>query len=539
MTDYFFHHSYPALLAAAMLAWAVLAAFNARALGRALGPGNSRRAAWMALIFAAALILRLGVFAPGHKVYFDEFLDQDVAANLAGDFSFGETLGAGLGRPPLLHLPSRPGTFHVMLAAVYRFTGLSEKAGFRLNAALASASAPLLFLLVLLWFEDEAAAVFCAAALALLPAHIRFSATTELTSASGFWLLASLVSAALYERTGTRAALLQTLAALLCAVNARFEHFLLAPCAAAALALLWRRRPPERRAGTLAMPAAFLLLLVPTIALFLRNRGEGLYGFADPASGMLRNLARNLPGNLLYFVSHPETAGLVLICAGSGLFFARRADVARVAALLALGTGYALVCSLHPTGDFNRGAFERLAVSSLLCLLTAAAGGVKILRQTARPRLGAAALLAGFGLLCLPSYAAKPSGEGEAEYRFVQASKGLLDRGTYVLAYCSPLILIAAEHPAINLSLVWGSDESVLDALDDGGRRPLILFKDLWWFDDIPDRAERERLDETLRRRYRFETIKEEDVGSRRLGFYRLTRKRVARTHLPLLDGRT
>lgn len=526
MSEYFFHYTYPRLLESVLLCWAGLLFLNFKAVVAAFRPLITRYGALCAaLIFAAALLARIAVFPPRHQVYFDEFLDEDVAVNMAHGNVFGESEAGGSHGQPILRTPSRPGGFHVLLGAVFRLTGFSEKAAFRLNAVLAAASTTLIFLLAALIFQDQRAGLFSAFLLAALPLHIRYSGTTELTACSGFWILAALLALALYLKIQTLPLYLLLLASALYAANVRFENLILVPFVGAVLARYWRRSPPKPKTGYLASPCAFFLLLLPVIGLILNNRREDLLGFNDAPLGALLNLAHHLPMNLLYFFTKPADTLILAPLAAFALYKQRGEGTAWVKRLLLLGLLYLLVCSLHVSADFNDGAFDRLAVPFFLCVILAAACGFKIaLERSPARKFIAAGLPAAFVLLSLPYYGGHPPERLEAENRLVLDSAALLPPDAYVIAYSPPYILVDTGRPSISTALVLQGGENSLDLLDHQGRSPLILFKDLLWF-KYADQTE--PLETLLRRRYDYSPLKVAMIDSKEYGFYRLTRKRT------------
>jgi len=523
LAQYFFGYVYLDVLEFVLLAWAVLVCLHFRAIRDVLRARVSRAgAAGAAALFGAALFLRLGAFPPRHQVYFDEFVHMDIAANVARGNVFAESLAGGAADIRAVQVPAWPGGFHLLLGSVYKFAGASQATAFRFNAALGALSAPLLFLLTTLLFDDESAGLLAAFFLTVLPIHLRFSAATDLTVCAGFWLLAALLSLAIFLRRPGGGLFALFLASTLYAVNVRFENLVLIPFAAAVL--VHERKRLSFGLATAALLAVFVLLLLPTAALVLRDRGVGTPGFADPAGEMLRHLLTNLASNVWFLLREPSTSAVLLPAVVYGVWKARREDMTSICAPAGLALGYVVVCSLHARADYNVGSSERFSLPVLLCLIVAACGGLKavLARLGSEQPIGAGALAVAFVALSLSEYGRGPLDRYEQEYRLVVATRDALPPDDYVISYCAPLIVSVAGRPSVGAFLLPLGGADLLDRLDARGTRPVFLFKDVFWYREAELSA---RVEELLKARYRFETLVEAPIDGRTYGFYRLTRR--------------
>ncbi|MFI5348866.1 MAG: hypothetical protein ACHQ2Z_04935 [Elusimicrobiota bacterium] len=514
--SFFLFYAYPRLLELAFLSWLALVAVNFKAIVSQFKPLVSRGGAATALaLCCAALTVRLFVIPPRHQVYFDEFLHEDIAANIARADVFGESVAGGSEELRRLQTPHWPGGYHVLLGNLFKLTGVSEAAAFRFNAALASLSVGLIFLLCTLLFADQRAGLIGAALLAALPLHIRFSGTTDLTVCSAFWIFAALLSLELHRRLKDHSIDLLFAASVLIAVNVRLENLILAPLVAVAAAAAAKSGalPPERKAGRIV----FLILLASSVGLLFQ-----IYAYKVALLNVFANLRVHIPANIRYLIGMPENS-LILIPAA--IFAACRgasAQKSTLKMLLLLGASYVLVCSVHFQGDFNVGSFEKLAMPAELCLIVAASCGLNRLLGSVRAQKAAfAALLAACVALSWPLYGKGPLERYEQEYRLVVDAAPLLPVDSYVICYFVPIIIVAADRPAVMAPFLNMHGSSLLDTLDQGGLRPLILFKDVWWYKFADSSAPLER---RLRTRYRFEPVKTAVIDAQEYGFYRLTR---------------
>ncbi len=88
-----------------------------------------RRAAVLAVVaFAAALLARLLLVAPGHRVFYDEYEHLDLARNLAERGVYAATMGYVPGALTVDRLPLWPPLAHLHYAAVFLAGGYSESA---------------------------------------------------------------------------------------------------------------------------------------------------------------------------------------------------------------------------------------------------------------------------------------------------------------------------------------------------------------------------------------------------------------------------
>ena len=516
---FFFLNVYPRLLEVAILSWLALLAFNFKAIVSQFKPLVTRAGAAAALaIFFCALAVRLVLITPRHQVYFDEFLHEDIAGNVARAGVFGESVAGGSDELRRLQTPHWPGGYHLLLGQLFKLTGVSEMTAFRFNVALASLSVALFFLLCTLLFMDQRAGLVGAALLAALPLHIQFSGTTDLTPCSSFWMIVVLLAWTLHRKLKTDTAYFLLLASVLYAVNVRLENLALVPLITLGAADASRIKvlPHRRIAGKIA----FFVLLSPAVALLWK-----IYAYKDALLGVFSNLGVNIPADLRYLLGTPENA-LILIPATVFMLVRGAQEEKKTAkALLLLGAGYLVVCALHPKGSYVLGSFERFAVPVELCLIAAASGGLsRMLRFARAGTAGFAVLLAACVALSRPLYGKGPLEKYEQEYRLVVDSAALLPADSFVICYCVPIILVAARRPAVIAPLADMDGGALLDRLDQNGRRPLILFKDVWWY-KFADSSK--MIESRLRTRYRFEPIKTALIDAKEYGFYRLTRAAV------------
>ena len=518
--SFFLLNAYPRLLEITILSWFALVAVNFKAIVSQFKPLVTRGGAAAALaICFSALAVRLVLIPPRHQVYFDEFMHEDIAANIARADVFGESVAGGSDELRRLQTPHWPGGYHVLLGNLFKMTGVSEKTAFRFNVALASLSVALIYLLGTLIFLDQRAGLVGAALLAALPLHIRFSGTTDLTVCSSFWILLVLLTLALHRRLKDDSIYLLFFASVLFAVNVRLENLVLVPLLTIAAAETSKTKALS--AGRTAGKIVFAILLSTSVGLLLQ-----IYAYKVALLGIFFNLRAHVPANIRYLLGIPENALILVPAAIFAAYRGNREDKLPVKALLLLGASYLIVCSVHFQGDYNIGAFERLAMPAELCLIIAASGGLNRALGFVRAKEAfGAAVIAACVALSWPLYGKGPLERYEQEYRLAVEAAPLLPADSYVICYCVPIILVAANRPAVLAPIADMFGGALLNTLDRDGLRPLILFKDVWWYKFADSSAP---IESRLRSRYRFEPIKTALIDAKEYGFYRLTRIRSA-----------
>ena len=520
MSPYFLLHVYPVILVGVFVVWATLASLNANSLAAPFKTLVSKRGSAAALLLALAfLVVRIAVVPPRHQVYFDEFLHENIASNIARYGVFGESVAGGEEGLNEFRVPAWPAGQHVLLASVFRVFGYSETAAFRFGAVCGAGSVLLIFLLAALLFKSEAAGLCAALFLSALPLHFRFSGATDLTACSEFWILTSLLTLALHLELQVLPSYVLMLLSLVYACHVRVENLLLVPFAAAVLMLSRRKPRSGPKDGSLVASSIALLLLAPLAALLLTNRDAGLAGYSNSMLEMLGNEVRNGIANAMYFLATPAVTFLLLPLAAAGLVRLPAPQRARSLSLLLLGAAYAALCSMHVMASFRDGIFDHLALPTFLCIVLAAAGGLASMRiRRFQPALIALVMLAFIGMN-KSAYGKGPLARYENEYRLVQGAQALLPPDAVVLTFCPPLILAVADRKALSPFALTGNSFDLETRLGAWDSERVIVFKDVWWYKFSEASSAVEKI---LRLKYRFQPIVTAQIDSKEYGFYRL-----------------
>lgn len=522
MNDHFLLHVYPVILIGVFVVWATLLRLSWSSIAYPFQKILSVRG-WAAVLslMSVFLVARLFVVPPRHQVYFDEFIHEDVAENVAHDGTFGETLASGPDGRRLAQVTAWPGGYHVLLGSVFKVFGFSESAAFRFNIALGTASLLLVFLLAALLFKDQRAGMLAAFFLAALPAHFRFSGAADLTACSEFWILTALLTFALHLEIQTLTSYVLFLLSLVYASHVRVENVILIPFTAIVLMIDSRARRETARDGYLAVSSMALLLLAPIFAVVWHNRTSGLDAYSASFAAIFSSLIRNGAANCGYLLGSPFVSLALLPLAILGLARLPAQMRKTSIALLILAFAYVALCSMHARAVFSAGAYVRLAVPALLLIVVAASGGLASLRSARRcnhPAFIAAACVL-FVAMCWPAYGRGPLPRYEDEYRLVKTAQALLPSDALVITFCPALIIVGAERQAIAPIGLSGGFTDLETRLRTKNAEHAVLFKDVWWykFADASSAVEK-----ALLARYRFQRITTAQIDSHEYGFYRL-----------------
>lgn len=523
MTRALLVYVYPRALELCLLLCASLALAQAGAIRRHLAAaGATRRGAFLllALVMAAAA-LRLFALPQRHRVFYDELEHLHLAQNVASLGAYAPSLVKGPGYDALGWPPLWPAGWHVMLAQAFRLAGPTEATAYGLVAVLGACCVALGYALALLVFEAEAAALAAGAVLAFSPLCLRYSSTTDLTTASLFWCLTCLAALAHFLRERSAPALLLLGATAAYASNCRPENGLLATFA---LAVAAQRSSGYTRTGLGA--AALASALGPLTLVFLNAPLVARVVGAEGAFAL--NWLTNIGANLFWLIDPRHEALPMTLLAALGIWSVpaphkNDASVLACACLLMLAA-----VAMHDNGRFELSylphAPDRYALSLYPGLAVLAGGGAAAL---ARWRMPAAAVMAALLLCWTPSYARVDEfpGEDAQRYETLLAAEPSLPRDLYVLSYSPGTVNFMLGRPSLSAEL-WLSDRPVFDEVlaKQGRGGEFVLFKDFWWRLPWMQAA---RLNAELRSAYDFEELWPKAGPEPEFAFYRLTPRRA------------
>jgi Dolichyl-phosphate-mannose-protein mannosyltransferase len=319
-------------------------------------------AACLALIaaMACALFLAFDVAPRVNRIYYDEFIYQNIGENLAhnrvaemcndGVVEYG-TLQCRLGE-----YNKEPNGYPYVLSVLYRLFGVRERTASDLNVASMAVFVFFCFALSKLLFGDERAAMFAALFAAFIPQHLRWANTAASEPLAALMTLVAVTCAVYFARVRTNGALALSAVALAAATQFRPESALVVVCVVAAFVLLMPQEIRRLRVGAAVMLACALGLVTFAHLYALQN---------DPWNGAgvrlsLSYLLPNLKTNAWLFVANREFPAGFTLLAGFGLLApGRRAEKATLIAYFLAFFGVFLV---FYAGSYRFGANVRYSI---------------------------------------------------------------------------------------------------------------------------------------------------------------------------------
>lgn len=309
-----------------------------------------------------------------NRIYYDEQIYQGVGRNLT-DLHRAQMCNDGrveYGRLQCVdgEYNKEPNGYPYLLSLVYRVTGVSDAAAFRLNNLVAGLSVLLTIVLADLLFNDARIAVLSGIVLALLPMQLQWSNTAAVEPVAALLCAASMVAAVHFARARTASALVWTIAVTAFTLNARPECVLIVPVIALTVLLL---APHEFLTRRLWLGAAGgLVVSSPAVLHILAVSNEG-WGTTGPQLSWPHAVA-NFSTNFFFFFRDERFSTLSGAAAVVGLL-----APGRLRERLALGgyfLAFWLVFLFFYAGSYNYGADVRYSLMTYVPIAILAAAGL-------------------------------------------------------------------------------------------------------------------------------------------------------------------
>jgi hypothetical protein len=200
----------------------------------------------MAVVAIAGMGLTLFVAPRTHRIFYDEQIYQSIGQNIA-DLRLAQRCSDGEVRDGRLRCErgaynKQPYAYPHLLGIAYRLSGAREGTAFAVNAAAMGAVICAVYLLVVALFADRIAAFFAALLMTLTPQQIAWSATAAVEPTASLGIVAAVLAAALYRRSGHWTALMLTAVSAAYAMQFRPESIVALPVI---LLVMWPRLQPD------------------------------------------------------------------------------------------------------------------------------------------------------------------------------------------------------------------------------------------------------------------------------------------------------
>ena len=337
----------------------------------------------MLLLSALAVGLTVGVAPRTNRIYYDEQIYQNIGQNLA-DLRRAQLCNDGAIVNGRLRCASgeynkQPYAFPHVLSIVFRLFGVGATAAFVVNAFAMGLSVCVVYLLVVVLFADQVAAVFAAVLFTLTPEQIVWSASAAVEPSASLACLAAVLAAACFIRSRSTTSLVGTVVATAYAIQFRPESLLIMPVVGL---LIWQRAPAELTRTRFRWAALLFLALAAVHAGHLIAVSHEGWG-ATRNRLSLSYLAANLRVNGWFYLADARFPLTYTLLAATGLT-GRRDETGRAAIALyfVLFFGIALV---FYAGSYNYGADVRYSLATYPPLaILGGLGASRLLRHLAR-----------------------------------------------------------------------------------------------------------------------------------------------------------
>jgi Dolichyl-phosphate-mannose-protein mannosyltransferase len=430
----------------------------------------------MAGLAALAVGLTLLVAPRTNRLFYDEQIYQATGQNLS-DLRLAQVCNDGNIEYGRLECSSgeynkQPYAYPHALSLAYRLVGVHGWVAFAVNALAMAGSVCGVYVLVCLLFERRDAALLGALLMALLPEQVIWSATAAVEPTASCAIVAALVAAAAYSRSGSTAALASLAVALAYAIQFRPESLLIVPVVGM---IAW-----PRLAGEMDRPrfwwagiAALALSAVHIAHLYsVRNAGWGSTG----ARFALAYVADNFRVNGPFYIADERFPPVVTLLALAGL--AATTFVRERLALTLYFLSFFGIGLLFYAGSYDYGADVRYSLMTFPPLATLGGmGAVRLLdwvqphwRRTAQAVLIAALLYQSLWYAPVVRATTNEAWAARADVKFAGSVASTLPPDAYVLTHNPGMFHVWGVN-AGQMSLVVGAPKylDVLSAKYAGG----------------------------------------------------------------------
>ena len=314
----------------------------------------------MASLSALALALTLFVAPRTNRIYYDEQIYQSIGQNLA-DLKLAQMCNDGTVEYGRLQCwngeyNKQPYAYPHLLSLVYRAVGVRPSAAFVVNAAVMAITVSMVYLLVLLLFDDGIAAFYAGLLFALIPEQLVWSATAAVEPSASLACVSAIAASVRFIRSRSTVALGVAAVSSAYAVQFRPESLLVLPIVGL---LLWHRAKDEfRRARLWWLGLLFVALVAPHVGHLVAVSNEGWGASAAPLS--LGYIASNFRVNGRFYLGDERFPVIFTLLALAGLI-GRRFAAERLA-LLAYFVLFFAIDLLFYAGSYNYGADVRYSL---------------------------------------------------------------------------------------------------------------------------------------------------------------------------------
>jgi hypothetical protein len=275
----------------------------------------------MAVVASAGIGLTLCVAPRTNRIFYDEQIYQGIGQNIA-DLRLAQRCSDGEIEGGRLRCASgvynkQPYAYPHLLSLFYRLFGVREGTAFAVNAAAMGAMVCAVYLLVVQLFSDRIAAFFAALMMALTPQQIAWSATAAVEPTASLALVAAMLAAARYRRSGHWTALMLAVVATAYAIQFRPESIIAVPVI---LMVMWSRLQHDLQRSLTGWAAILFLWLAAVHLVHLYFVRSADWGAAGQARFSIDYFLPNAAANIPFYLYDARFPGAFTALAVVGLF---------------------------------------------------------------------------------------------------------------------------------------------------------------------------------------------------------------------------
>ncbi len=470
-------------------------------------------------------------------VYFDQYAHLDLANNLCRHGLNAYTLAGSLTKCDSCSLCNAwPPGYHFILSLFFLLFGSTESVAYSCSLVFGLMSILLFFIFIYLAFNKEDIALWSAFFLAVVPVHLKYTATYSLEIPSLSFLLLTGVSALLYLKYRNLKTLIALIALFVCTCYIRPENFFILSVTCflssipAIISMIKKRDFRFNHISLIIILLSFILLLPLALLFYYSFTYMKPPGWNTEPFSYLYYFKAHILENLLFFARRYHPLIITFIALG-GIIIIGWKKVLSINPWMIRGLIiWFIICitlySSYHTGDFFRFSdsdryslnlyitvcfFAAITMSwtfqflgkgiKTLCIITSA---LVVLYSSQMPLNN---------LICKTTQRPVYS-----EYEFIKSRcSKMLDPAFPIVCYSTPSKFFFFANVKVMNFDYFKNNMSSIDRV--------VFFQDFSWYGAMNDPQRFQRMQSIIQDNYHMEPMEYRDTGKYRYGFYLLNKK--------------
>lgn len=484
---------------------------------------NISKKTWFILIFILllSLLLRTGVAPIGHRIYYDEDIYLNIGQNILQE---NKAILCNYGVEDKCFewiMNKQPHAFPFLISLLFRIFGVSESVGFGISIFSGVMSSFLIFLIAYLLTKKEEIGLFSSLLFALIPVHIRWSATSAVEPTTVFFILFVFFSLLIYLKNKKIPNLIFSIASLAFAVQFRPEILLIVPLSL--LLIIFKDKNPLKTFNSkkfLLGVLLFLVLIVPH-TLQLGVFSESSWG-SEGKKFSFGHAQENIKPNSTFYFDNQRFPVLFTIFFLIGTLYSLKKIPKNGIFLLLWFLFFFLIYVFFYAGSYNYGVDVRFSLLTYAPLVILAGYGIFALRKII---LGNRKIIfTGLVMLIFIQFSlfipfiSKFGEEGwdaREVHDFAIKEIKTFDEDCYVLSHVPSMFLVNG----VNSLQSWNAKTNKKRMKDIFSKTDCVLFYKGYWCQVEPYKSE---ICDYILENYETEVYSEKTARSKEFVFYRI-----------------